>query len=89
MYFEGKKLQYLILKITTELQLGRDLREHLVQPSCAKHDLDQMSQGPVQPNLNSVQHWGNHHFLREITPMAGCSRGEIPSCNVQAESPQE
>lgn len=85
MYFEGKKLQYLTLKIIIELQVGRDLRDHLVQP---KPDLDWMSQRPVQPNLNSVQQWGIHCFLGEIIPMAGYFHWENFCCSVQLESPQ-
>lgn len=52
-----------------EYQVGRDLSHHLVQPFLQKHDLDKISQHPLQPNFKGVQCWRIHHFP-EIIPMA-------------------
>lgn len=58
----------------TKSQVGRDINNHVVQPFLANHDLGEMSQHTVQPNLRRVWHWGVHHFPAVIIPVVGCSQ---------------
>ena len=53
----------------TESQVGRDLRNHLVQPFWEEHSLDKMAQHPVQTTLEGVQRGRVNHFPGEIIPV--------------------
>ena len=73
----------------TESQVGRDLRDHLVQPFWEKQSLDKMAQNPVQMTLKGLQRGRVNHFPGETIPMVDCPHCEKFPSGVQSESPQE
>ena len=55
------------------LELERTFRGNLVQLPCNEQgytQLDQVTQGLIQPCLDSLQGWGNNHNTRQPVPVS-------------------
>ena len=53
--------------------VGRDLKDHLVQPPCHGQGhlpLDQVAQSPIQPGLGHCQGWGSHSLSGQPVPVS-------------------
>jgi len=64
-------------KIIEWLQLGRDLKAHMVPTPCCRqgyHPPARAVQGPIQPGLEHLQGWGIHSFSGQ--PCATASPSE-------------
>ena len=53
--------------------VGRDLKDHQLQPPCCRQDhqppylvLDQAAQGPIQPGFEHLQGWGIHSLSGQL-----------------------
>jgi len=61
----------LLGRITKCFGLEGTFRSHLAQPSCSEQghlQLDQVTQSPIQPGLESFQGWGLHYFSGQPVP---------------------
>ena len=70
--------------------VGRDLKDHLVQPRCHKQGhlpLDQVAQSPVQPGLGMLPGIGSHSFSGQPVPNLKIhQRASSPLCCFWKES---